>query len=171
MSSPAPRTLRALSLCLCVLSGSSIHAQTAPGATSAHTESSATSAPTASSATSAPTASSATSSAPSGSTSLPGDPARGKTLYQACTACHSIDDDDIGPRHRGVFGRKAGSVPGYAYSSALKASGIVWDQANLDRWLTNPSAMVPGTKMFYLIDDAQKRADIIAYLAELKYPG
>jgi cytochrome c len=96
-----------------------------------------------------------------------GDPARGKTLYQNCTACHSIDDDDIGPRHRGVVGRKAGTVPGYAYSPALKASGIVWDKASLDRWLTNPSAMVPGTKMFFLIDNPQNRADIIAYLAEL----
>jgi cytochrome c len=97
-----------------------------------------------------------------------GDAARGKDLYQACTSCHSIDDDDIGPRHRGLVGRKAGSIPGYAYSAALKGSGIVWDSTTLDRWLTNPSAMVPGTKMFFLIDDPQKRADLIAYLAELK---
>jgi cytochrome c len=99
---------------------------------------------------------------------FPGDPLRGKTLYQNCTACHSIDDDDIGPRHRGVVGRPAGTVPGYAYSPALKASGIVWDKATLDRWLTNPTAMVPGTKMFFLIDNPQNRADIIAYLSELR---
>ena len=97
-----------------------------------------------------------------------GDATRGKTLYQNCTACHSIDDDDIGPRHRGVVGRNAGTVPGYAYSPALKASGIVWNPTTLDRWLTNPSAMVPGTKMFFLIDNPQNRADIIAYLSELK---
>ncbi len=97
-----------------------------------------------------------------------GDAVRGKQLYQACTSCHSIDEDDIGPRHRGVVGRKAGSVPGYAYSQALRASGIVWDPSSLDRWLSNPSALVPGTKMFFLIDDPQKRADIIAYLSELK---
>jgi cytochrome c len=96
-----------------------------------------------------------------------GDPVRGKTLYQNCTACHSIDDDDIGPRHRGVVGRTAGTVPGYTYSPALKASGIVWDKTTLNRWLTNPSAMVPGTKMFFLIDNPQNRADIIAYLSEL----
>ena len=98
---------------------------------------------------------------------LVGDATRGKTLYQNCTACHSIDDDDVGPRHRGVVGRTAGTVPGYPYSAALKASGIVWDKNTLDRWLTNPSAMVPGTKMFFLISDAQSRADIIAYLSQL----
>jgi cytochrome c len=98
---------------------------------------------------------------------LQGDATRGKALYQNCTACHSIDDDDIGPRHRGVVGRTAGTVQGFPYSAALKASGIVWDKKTLDRWLTNPSAMVPGTKMFFMINDAQSRADIIAYLAEL----
>jgi len=100
--------------------------------------------------------------------SLQGDPERGKTLYANCTSCHSIDDNDIGPKHRGVVGRKAGSAPDYAYSAALKASGIVWDQHTLDRWLTNPSALVPGTKMFFLVPDPQTRADIIAYLTELK---
>ena len=97
-----------------------------------------------------------------------GDPERGKALYQNCTSCHSIDENDIGPKHRGVVGRKAGTAPDYAYSAALKTSGIVWDKRSLDRWLTNPSAMVPGTKMFFLLPDPQARADIIAYLAELK---
>jgi cytochrome c len=96
------------------------------------------------------------------------DARHGETLYQACSACHSIDENDIGPKHRGVVGRHAGSVADYAYSPALKASGIVWDEAELDRWLTNPSALVPGTKMFYKIDDPQARADIIAYLKEQK---
>jgi cytochrome c len=98
---------------------------------------------------------------------LNGDPAHGKTLYQGCQACHSVDDNDLGPRHRGVVGRRAGSVPDYSYSPALKNSGLTWDDATLDRWLTNPSALVPGTKMFFKIDDAQARADIIAYLKEL----
>lgn len=95
-----------------------------------------------------------------------GDPVRGKTLYSACMGCHSLDDNDVGPKHRGVVGRKAGSVPGYAYSAALKASGLTWDRANLDRWLTNPQALVPGAKMFFSVRDAQSRADIIAYLAQ-----
>lgn len=106
--------------------------------------------------------------APTSTTPLQGDPTHGKTLYQACTACHSIDENDIGPKHRGVVGRKAGTAPDYAYSAALKASGIVWDKTTLDRWLTNPSVLVPGTKMFFLMPDPQARADVIAYLAELK---
>jgi cytochrome c len=97
----------------------------------------------------------------------PADADHGKTLYQGCQACHSIDDNDLGPRHRGVVGRRAGSIQDYSYSAALKNSGLTWDEATLDRWLTNPSALVPGTKMFFRIDDPQARADIIAYLKEL----
>jgi cytochrome c len=98
----------------------------------------------------------------------PGDSAHGKALYQGCLACHSIDDNDLGPRHRGVVGRPAANLADYNYSAALKNSGLTWDEATLDRWLTNPSALVPGTKMFFKIDDAQARADIIAYLKELR---
>ena len=97
----------------------------------------------------------------------PADSARGKALYQGCLACHSVDDNDLGPKHRGVVGRPAGSVADYNYSAALKNSGLIWDEATLDRWLANPSALVPGTKMYFKIDDAQARADIIAYLKEL----
>jgi cytochrome c len=97
-----------------------------------------------------------------------GDADKGKSLYQACAACHSIDDNDLGPRHRGVVGRPAGSVADYSYSAALKASGLTWDEVTLDRWLTNPSALVPGTKMFFQIADPQSRADIIAYLKTLQ---
>jgi len=95
-----------------------------------------------------------------------GDPAHGKTVYQVCMGCHSLDEDDVGPRHRGVVGRVAGTVPGYAYSPALKNSHIVWDRDSLDRWLTNPQALVPGAKMFFAMPSAQDRADVIAYLAE-----
>jgi cytochrome c len=80
--------------------------------------------------------------------------------------CHSLDEDDIGPRHRGVVGRAAGSVPGYVYSPGLKNSHIVWDRDTLDRWLTNPQALVPGAKMFFALPNAQDRADVIAFLAE-----
>ena len=101
-------------------------------------------------------------------TALQGDPIRGKTLYQGCTGCHSVDDNDLGPRHRGVVGRRAGSIQDYSYSPALKNSGLTWDEATLDRWLTNPSALVPGTKMFFKLDAAQDRADVISYLESLK---
>lgn len=102
-------------------------------------------------------------------TAIPaGDVDRGKLLYQACQACHSIDENDLGPKHRGVVGRRAGSVTDYAYSNALKTSGLVWDEATLDRWLSNPSALVPGTKMYFKLDDAQVRADVVAYLMQLR---
>jgi cytochrome c len=68
--------------------------------------------------------------------------------------------------HKGVVGRKAGSVVGYDYSPDLKNSGIVWTEENLDKWLTGPQAMVPETRMFFDVPDAQDRADIIAYLKE-----
>ena len=104
-------------------------------------------------------------SSPAGS---PGDAVHGKVLWQACASCHSIDENDVGPKHRGVFGRRAGTVPDYMYSAALKASGITWDDAALQRWLVNPSALVPGTKMFYKVSDPQAIADLVAYLKELK---
>lgn len=105
---------------------------------------------------------------PSGDIRLNGDPVHGKELYQGCQACHSVDENDLGPRHRGVVGRRAGSVEDYSYSPALKNSGLTWNELMLDRWLTNPSALVPGTKMFFKVDDPQARADIIAYLKELR---
>ena len=97
---------------------------------------------------------------------LSGDPVHGKVVYQVCMGCHSLDEDDVGPMHRGVVGRVAGAVHGYAYSPALKDSGLTWDASNLDRWLTNPQALVPGAKMFFALPNAKDRADVIAYLAE-----
>jgi cytochrome c len=97
-----------------------------------------------------------------------GDASHGAVLYQACMACHSLDEDDVGPRHRGVFGRLAGSVPGYAYSPGLRNSHIVWNQESLDRWLTNPQALVPGAKMFFAMPNPKDRADVIAYLSTQK---
>jgi cytochrome c len=95
-----------------------------------------------------------------------GDAARGETLYEACQDCHSLDKNDVGPRHRGVFGRKAGSLPDYDYSDALKSANIVWNEETLDKWLTDPQAVAPGAKMFFHLDNPQDRADVIAYLKE-----
>lgn len=92
--------------------------------------------------------------------------AHGEELYQSCQDCHSLDTNDVGPKHRGVFGRKAGSVPGYSYSAALKSSGITWNEDTLDKWLTDPQKLVPGSKMFFHLDAAQDRADVIEYLKE-----
>jgi cytochrome c len=98
-----------------------------------------------------------------------GDASAGQRLYeQRCTACHSPDANRIGPMHRGVVGRRAGSVPGFAYSVAVKGSGLVWNERTLDAWLTDPQQLVPGQAMFFSVADAKDRADIIAYLATLK---
>ena len=97
---------------------------------------------------------------------LTGDAARGETLYQVCTDCHSLDKNDVGPRHRGVFGRKAASLPDYDYSDALKSANIVWNEETLDKWLTDPQAVAPGAKMFFHLENPQDRADVIAYLKE-----
>lgn len=95
-----------------------------------------------------------------------GNAARGEVLYQGCEDCHSIEKNDVGPMHKGVVGRAAGTVPGYDYSSALRNAKIVWTEDNLDKWLTSPQLFVPGTKMFYQLQNPQNRADIIAYLKE-----
>jgi cytochrome c len=98
-----------------------------------------------------------------------GDARRGEQVYEArCGACHSVAADRIGPRHAGVFGRRAGGVDGYDYSSALAHSRIVWDEASLTRWLTDPETLIPGQRMGYRLGDATERADVVAYLRTLK---
>ena len=95
-----------------------------------------------------------------------GDPARGEKVYERCEGCHSIDRDRTGPRHLGVVGRKAASIAGFAYSAAMKNSGLTWDEATLDRFLQGPTKMVPGTRMgFAGVPEERDRADLIAYLA------
>jgi cytochrome c len=93
------------------------------------------------------------------------DPTRGKALYESrCAGCHSLDQDRIGPRHRGLIGRKAGAVPGFEYSPALRASRIVWSSQTLDAWLSNPERLIPGQRMNYSVADAADRAALVAYL-------
>lgn len=93
-----------------------------------------------------------------------GDPAHGAQVYKTCAICHALDRNGAGPKHAGVVGRTAGAVPDYRYSVALQKSGIVWTDATLDKWLADPQALVPGTKMFFNLDSAQDRADVIEYL-------
>ena len=98
-----------------------------------------------------------------------GDPQRGLALYQSrCAACHSIDYNGTGPAHKGVFGRKAGSAPEYLYSAAVNASNIVWTDKTLDKWLKNPEKLIPGQKMGFSVSDARDRADLIAYLRQVR---
>lgn len=98
-----------------------------------------------------------------------GDAAHGEELYNSrCVACHSPDANRVGPRHRGVVGRTAGSLPDFNYSKAVKNSGVVWSEETLDKWLTNPQAFIPGQRMNFKVADPTDRADIIAYLKTLQ---
>ena len=93
------------------------------------------------------------------------DAVRGEQLYVRCMACHAVASDRVGPRHCGLFGRLAGSVPNFDYSPAMKLSGIVWNDKTLDRFLAKPLTVVPGSTMTYDgVSNAKDRADLIAYL-------
>ena len=96
------------------------------------------------------------------------DVANGKTLFNLCRSCHTAISGGAvitGPNLYKVFGRKAGSTPGYAYSSALRATGWTWDAGRLDTWLKDPRQAAPGTKMSFVgIADDHDRRDVIAYL-------
>jgi cytochrome c len=94
-----------------------------------------------------------------------GDPIRGKDLFEKrCGGCHSLDADKEGPRLRNVYGRKAGSISSYKYSDALKGAQVTWDQASLDKWLTNTESVVSDNDMDFHVQKADERADIIEYL-------
>jgi cytochrome c len=89
----------------------------------------------------------------------------GARLYQAkCRGCHDLARNKYGPSHREVFGRTAGTQPGYRYSDALSRSHIVWTEASLDEWLQNPRKMIPGTRMDARFADPEQRRLIIEFL-------
>ncbi|NMM87155.1 cytochrome c family protein [Rhodococcus sp. SRB_17] len=95
------------------------------------------------------------------------DALRGEQVYARCLACHALAYDRVGPHHCGLLGRRAGSVPGFAYSDAMKKSGLVWDEKTLDLFLRKPLALVPGSSMAYDgVPDASERSDLIAYLRQ-----
>jgi cytochrome c len=97
---------------------------------------------------------------------------RGQTVYAAqCMACHSLDDNRTGPRHRDVLNRRAGSVPGFDYSPALRNSHLVWTPEHLLAWLKDPEALIPGQAMDFQLEQARDREDVVAYLASVKVPG
>jgi cytochrome c len=96
------------------------------------------------------------------------DLANGEARFALCASCHTVvagGPNMTGPHLHNVVGRKAGSVADYNYSDGLKAAGFTWDAAHLDAWLTNPRAVIPGTKMTFMgVKDPKDRGDIIAYL-------
>jgi cytochrome c len=93
---------------------------------------------------------------------------RGKDLFaRRCSGCHTLDLNKEGPRLRGVYGRDAASVSGFPYSDALRSAHVRWDEANLDRWLSDPDSVASGNDMEFRLKDAAERTAIIAYLKSL----
>ena len=100
----------------------------------------------------------------------------GARLFRKCSACHQLTEGQggkAGPTLYGLFGRRAGEVPGYAYSPALKASGLVWSDATIDRlFALGPETVVPGSKMpLQRMPDPKDRADLIEFLARATRPA
>ena len=97
-----------------------------------------------------------------------GNAEHGAVLFKQCAACHRIGphaQNNVGPVLTGVVGRRAATYPGYSYSSAMKRSGIVWNDTELDKFLHAPRKLVPGTKMGFLgFKRNQDVADVVAYL-------
>ena len=101
-----------------------------------------------------------------------GDAAKGKVDFQRCAICHRAEKDGgngLGPNLFGVVGRKAGTAADFAYSPAMKNSGITWTQDKLAAYVTHPAQVVPGNRMAFAgINNAGQVSDVVAYLATLK---
>ena len=100
-----------------------------------------------------------------------GDAEKGKSVFRQCTVCHSAKpgENRVGPSLAGIIGEKAGEVPGFNFSKAMKESGIVWNEKTLNDYLEHPQKTVKGTRMaFPGLKKAEDRANVIAYLKTLK---
>ena len=96
------------------------------------------------------------------------DPGRGRDAFERrCTGCHALDKIKVGPALRGVYGRGAGKDAEFMYSEAVKAAAVTWDEATLDRWLTDTESVIPDNDMAFRLNDPADRANIIAYLRQL----
>ncbi len=105
----------------------------------------------------------------SGAARADGDAARGEKRFDECAACHSVERgvNNVGPSLAGIFTRKAGELPDFRYSPAMKRSGIAWSPQTLDSFVGDPQKLVPANRMPYAgMADAGARADLIAYLRE-----
>src|SRR5437764_8496289 len=104
-----------------------------------------------------------------------GNPDRGRRVFGACAACHSLKPDKnmTGPSLADLWNRQAGGLKNFSrYSEALKSSGIIWDDNSLKPWLANPESFIPGNDMkFRGISDAGARADLVAFLKQATKPG
>ncbi len=104
----------------------------------------------------------------------PLDPAQARAreqerAFEICAGCHTVQAGGIhryGPNLHGVFGRRAGSLPDYPYSDAMRQADITWSEETLDAFLRSPSAKVPGTRMYNAFPDPQRRRQVIDYLRQ-----
>jgi cytochrome c len=93
--------------------------------------------------------------------------AKGQELFEKrCGGCHALDLDKEGPRLRGVYGRRAGSLDSFQYSDALKKSKVIWNDELLRQWLTDPQQLVPDNDMAFHLENAGEHREIIAYLKQ-----
>jgi cytochrome c len=96
---------------------------------------------------------------------------RGKALFEKrCTGCHSLERNKEGPNLRGVYGRPAGTAPGFDYSEALRASHFVWDEQRLEQWLTDTQSLVEDNNMDFHVPKGDERVEIIRFLKTLSSP-
>ena len=97
------------------------------------------------------------------------DAAKGQKVFAKCKACHetSTDKNKVGPTLKGIIGRTSGTVPGFAYSDAMKSANIVWGEDTLKTYLADPKKVVPGTKMSFAgLKKEDEIEDVIAFLEE-----
>lgn len=98
----------------------------------------------------------------------PNPAVKGKLIFLRCAACHAVSASapkKVGPHLEGVVGRASGSVAGFNYSPAMRKAALKWDEATLDKWLTRPAGLVPGTAMVFAgLPSAEDRKAVIAYL-------
>lgn len=105
----------------------------------------------------------------------PGDPEAGARVFAKCRACHQVGEtakNNVGPNLNGLFGRRAGSIPGFAYSAANRESDIVWSPENFAAYIRDPKAAMPGNRMVFAgLKSESEIADLIAWLAQFDATG